>query len=288
MSVLTKIFVVLLVVLSLVLSAATVVYVASQEANASALENLKTANAALEARNRSLEASHASPSATLLSANSSLRQELDAARTELKKKDLDLAQAKSDIAARDGQIQLLTSVKESDSKLLAAATSRADALQTQYNESLEKVKNLTAELGTTNTQLATAQKESAFASAAARETSEINVELKAQIDRLSGALKDLGRDPSKVIGGVAAGAPSINGVVSQRLDIGGVPYAKISVGSDDAVTIGMQFNILDRSSGAFLGKLTVRQVNPNEAIGSLEGPQVQSVKEGNEVRTSNS
>lgn len=288
MSVLTKIFVILLVVLSLILSAATLTFVARSDdyvkLNQSLNQNLTDANNSL-AEERS---KRAGDNAALTSQLAQAISERDADRAGRKAADLANAQLKSDLAAKEGQIATLTQLKENDSKVTAGIASRNETLQNRVNEIEQQVMKLTSELGETNRALTTAQQRESFATASAREANEKLVELKNVVDRLSGALRDRGVNPDSVTGGVAAGAPAINGVVSAKLDIGGVPYAKISVGSDDAVSVGMTFNVVDRTSGTFLGKLTIRQVNPNESIGSLEGPAINDIKAGNEVRTPNS
>jgi hypothetical protein len=287
-SVLTKIFVVLLVVLSLVLSAATITFVAKTDDFSKANTELKTSLDTANAKASEAERLRSELNASLTSQLAQATSERDAARTSQKQDTLALAQAKADLAARDGQIALLTSVKDNDSKVLAGIAARNEATQKRVTELEQQNLKLTSELGEANRSLATAQQRETFATASSREANEKLVELKAIVDRLSGALRDRGVNPESVTGGVAAGAPAINGVVSAKLDIGGVPYAKISVGSDDAVSVGMTFNVVDRASGNFLGKLTIRQVNPNEAIGSLEGPGVGDIRAGNEVRTPNS
>lgn len=288
MSVLTKIFVILLVVLSLVLSAGTMAFVGKSDnyvkLNDSLKADLDSANSSLSEARTAL----ASQGSQLTSQLAQAIAERDAARSAQKSADLALAQAKSDLAAKEGQIATLTQLKENDSKVTAGIASRNEALQTRVNEIEQQILKLTSELGEANRALTTAQQRESFATASAREANEKLVELKTVVDRLSGALRDRGVNPDSVVGGVAAGAPAINGVVSAKLDIGGVPYAKISVGSDDAVAVGMTFNVVDRASGSFLGKLTIRQVNPNESIGSLEGPAINDIKAGNEVRTPNS
>src|SRR5205823_4019058 len=78
--------------------------------------------------------------------------------------------------------------------------------------------------------------------------------------KLSGAVRDLGGNVDSVLAGAGPtgrGAPRINGVVRDVRTIAGVPYATISVGSADGVTKGMEFKIVDRATGNFLGLLTV-------------------------------
>jgi hypothetical protein len=80
-------------------------------------------------------------------------------------------------------------------------------------------------------------------------------------------------------------APPINGVVREIRVIEQVPYATISVGSADAVTQGMKFRVIDRKTGEFLGMLTVQAVETNEASGRLDGPAINRIARGAEVRT---
>jgi hypothetical protein len=67
--------------------------------------------------------------------------------------------------------------------------------------------------------------------------------------------------------------------------INGIPYATISVGADAQVKQGMKFSVIDRDKGSFLGELTVGQVDEKEATGKLEGPHINEVHAGTEVRT---
>ena len=76
---------------------------------------------------------------------------------------------------------------------------------------------------------------------------------------------------------------ALDGVVRDKTVIGGVPYATISIGSADQVQKNMQFKVVDHDR--FLGYLTVDTVEPHEATGRLEGPHVNDIKSGVEVKT---
>jgi hypothetical protein len=82
-----------------------------------------------------------------------------------------------------------------------------------------------------------------------------------------------------------SGQPSIKGVVRDVRRIAGNQYATINVGSADDVTRGMEFKVVDRQTGDFLGTLTVDTVEPNESTGRLSGPKVAAIRPGVEVRT---
>ncbi|HEY0010276.1 MAG TPA: hypothetical protein VGB55_16255, partial [Tepidisphaeraceae bacterium] len=87
--------------------------------------------------------------------------------------------------------------------------------------------------------------------------------------------------------GTRAGAPAINGVIRNRRTIAGKEYATISIGTQDQVSKGMQFNILDKESGQFLGVMKVDVVDANEAMGQItaSGGNLAQIKAGNIVRT---
>jgi hypothetical protein len=76
---------------------------------------------------------------------------------------------------------------------------------------------------------------------------------------------------------------ALDGVIRGTSVIAGVPYATISLGSADAVEKNMQFKVID--GDRFLGYLTVDTVEPHEATGRLEGPHVDDIKGGVEVKT---
>jgi hypothetical protein len=116
--------------------------------------------------------------------------------------------------------------------------------------------------------------------------SEQLAEQKSQVENLTAIVKDLGGNPNTV-GGTRAnlGAVAINGVVREVKPINGIPYATISVGSADNVQKGMQFNVIDREKGIFLGQLTIDSVEPTTATGRLDGPRINDVHQGTEVKT---
>ena len=102
----------------------------------------------------------------------------------------------------------------------------------------------------------------------------------------AGAVKGAGITPDRAGEYVnRSGMPAINGVIRARQNIAGREYATISVGSADGVTRGMEFKVVDRTTGNFLGTLIVDTVEPNEAVGRLEGPRVAEIRPGVEVRT---
>jgi hypothetical protein len=282
---LTKIFVVFLVVFSLLLSAATITFVnavanhrdaASKAELALGIERAKAAR--LESTMSSAQAAARQQIGQLEGQVQSVQQALTAEGEKVRDRDAQLAQAASDKASLQTELtglrQALTASQEAQKNLTTQAESARNRAQDLF------VKN--QELNRTNSdvtnRLAVTERER-------RNLAEQLTEVQKQLDNAHASLKQYGVNPNTV----AAVAPSINGVIKSRQVIAGVPYAVISVGSNSDVQTGMEFNIVDRGTGAFLGVLTVTAVEPNEAIGRLSGKRVEEVQPGAgkqyEVRT---
>ena len=286
MSVLTKIFVVCLVVLSLILSAATITFVNSiddykrslagaEQAAASARANADEARALAEVSSKQA----ADAQAQLAAQNQNASQANQQLSKDLADLGVQLAAAKSQSTISEANVSKLTSAVSALQTMSAASGQQVADLR-------QATDRLTQQNGELNIALTKSNNELNITEDARRSLAEQLVELKTTNDKLGGALRDRGVDPNRVQStGLAAGAPPINGVIRDTRQIAGIPHAKISVGSDDAVKVGMEFNILDRSSGKFLGKLTVVAVEPNEAIGRVTGPDVNAIAAGAEVRT---
>ena len=180
--------------------------------------------------------------------------------------------AEANVSKLTSAVSALQATSDAAMKQVADLRSINDRLQTQNGD-------LNVALTASNNNLAMTEQ-------ARRDATEMLTELRTQFDKVSGALRDRGIDPTRVTsGGLTAGAPPINGVIRATQAIAGIPHASISIGSDDAVKVGMEFNILDRTNGKFLGKLTVVAVQPNESVGRLTGPNITAIAAGAEVRT---
>ena len=287
MSALTKTFVVLLVVCSLLLTAATVVFVNRTEDYNKRLTN-ETALRQTADRN------YAQAQADASAAAAQARQATSDANTRVAEKDRDIAAREQEISKRDleivdlkNQLARMSLDNNRMAEALKASQDMSNALQTQLadlrkredttiaqNADLNKrVSDLTATLDVTERDRKTATEQLA------------NVQQ--QLQTLQGTVQSRAPQLLNPQGGnafVPAPGP-INGVIREVRTIGNVPYATISVGAADDVKKGMQFNLVDRQNSKWLGKLTVDSVEPNEATGRLEGPFVRDVHPGIEVRT---
>ncbi|MBC8105466.1 MAG: hypothetical protein H7Z14_02655 [Anaerolineae bacterium] len=287
MSPLTKLFVVLLVILSLVTTAATVVFVNKVD-NLSGL--LTASQTKVAAANTEVQNAQAAAAAQRDLAQETVRRtqaELEQGRQGANQLQQRNNEVSSQLAATTSQLTLqsadLTRVAEA-LKAAQDAINKKDetitALRTTNDERLKQ----NVELNTANTDLtATLQ----VTERERRFLAEQLGESKRTVDRQGAMLRDAGINPKMAVSdGTKAGAPAINGVIRDRRTIAGVPYASISVGSNDGVTRGMEFKVVDRGTGAFLGILTVDSVEPTESTGRLSsGPRLNDIKPGVEVKT---
>ena len=216
---------------------------------------------------------------------SKLGEQVNLLRQQSAAKDKDLATAAaSEAAARTGETMAKADVNRLTSALNASTASSSEA-----GKSLASLRGefdkLTAQLNDLNIAFNDTSNKLSVTEAQRRSLAEQFAEAKTSLDKFRDALKDRGIDPDRVVGGVGAGAPSINGVVRSTFNTGGVDYAVISVGSEDAVKAGMEFNVLDQNSSRFLGKLQIVDVQANEAVGRIVANDTKLVVAGNEART---
>jgi hypothetical protein len=283
---LTKIFVVLHVVLSLLLTAGLIVFINRTENFAAQLT--ASANSRTLALNRATaadaDASAAREAATaaVAAVNAKIKDvqaQLSAAQTQIDQKDAALAQAGSSAALAAADSSRLTEALKASEDQKSKQQDIITQIRTDDAALVKKDSDLNITVSDLTNKLDVANRE--------RENfGEQLSEAKSQNDNLVKILGDNGINPNQV-GGVRAngGAVPINGIVRDTRVINGIPYATISVGSADNVQKGMEFNVIDRQRGQFLGKMTIDSVEPHEATGRLEGPRVDDVKAGIEVRT---
>ena len=222
----------------------------------------------------------ASSDALVMQANNQVRDvqsQLQSARTELASKDAQLAQKDSSATLAAADTSRLTDAlkasedaKSKQNDVLAQGRTDNDTLTQRNNEMNLSISDLTNRLDVAN-----------------RERTNFSEQLaqsKTENDSLTKIVKDLGGNPAQPAG-IGTGAVPINGIVRDTRQVNGIPYATISVGSSDNVQKGMQFYVIDRQKQLFLGQLTIDSVEPNEATGRLDGPRINAVHPGIEVRT---
>lgn len=283
MSVLTKIFVVLHVVVSLMLASGIVVYVNRTENFTAdvkkARDSESRAVAARQAAEHEAIAARGDRDARILEADAralSYRAALDAKIGEVSGIQAQLvaaqsAQTKAEDAARAATLAAEGALKTVDAqqKVINDTAAKLTAVEKLYTETQTRVAQLTQERDGLN--------------ATVRRLREDVVARDEQIEELR---KTVGRTVAATDTTSAGGRETVlnlRGVVKAKRNINGIEYATISLGSADNVTRGMKFKVINKNN--FLGYLVVDTVEPNEAVGHLEGPNLIQVGPGSEVRT---
>jgi len=282
---LTKIFVMLLVVTSLLNAAATVVYVNK--------EQLVDQDArALGAKNNSLMLQVQQASLDAQTARAQLTAQEQVAATDAANKQTALDKAEADLAAKDADNNLLLRNNETlnaNLQGLNAQLAIALAANKQYAQTLSDLRD-------TNNKLVQAQAEDDAGLARQRQLADTYGR---QVEYLTEQMKksdDLIKAYSTVINEhhltvplnepTSYNGPPVNGVVQDKQNINGVTYLTISVGSADNVQPGMQFRVVDsqQQPPKFLGILTVTQADVNTAVGRIEAAgSIDQVGPGDEV-----
>jgi hypothetical protein len=283
---LTKLFVVLLVILSLLTTAATVVFVSQTEDFKIALDaqkkqldaaRLDLAEAQQQAAAQTEIAREANRNAQ--AEGEKMRQAMNQLQTRVNEMSAQLADKTSQLALQSADLTRVTEALKSAQDANGKQAEQITALRSANDERLKQ----NVELNTTVTELTdkyqVTERERKY-------LAEQLAELKNQADKMGKALQEAGINPIVAsASGAKLGAPAINGVIRARRNIAGVEYATISVGANDGVTKGMEFKVIDRAGGNFLGILTVDSVEPTEATGRLTGPKLRAIQPGVEVRT---
>lgn len=286
MSALSKVFVALHVVCSLLLSSAVIVFVnKTQDVNALMVAaETKSQDAD---RRMQVEMQAAVTAKTIaVEALRALQAQTAVLQTEIAAKSLDISKREVDIATLSAQVSQNTisltsatdALKASEMQKAKQEGQLADLRQGMDKMTLEK-SQLNLALSETTNNLDVMTRDWKYAKEQLAESSNTG-------DKLAKQVKDLGGSLTAEVTGLKAGAPPINGVIREIKTLqDNRQWATISVGSADQVAKGMEFKVIDRASGTFLGVLTVENVQPNEAVGVLKGPKITEVKVGNEVRT---
>ena len=283
MSALTKVFVILLVVCSLLLSAGMIVYVNNIQNYTAANKQLQDRLAAAESQRKAGDDRVAALASQVTSltqtANSALEAKnaaILAAQTQAAEKDVQIAALNKQLATQGVQ---LTSVSEAAQAAQAQAsklTSEVAELRSSSNQTLVRNTQLNERLNEVTNQRDATERERKF-------LAEQLTQAKNQASAMTAQLADAGLTPSPAYTPRNLGTPAIRGAVTETRPIGGVPYATINVGASDGVQRGMEFKVV--KGGNFLGTLTVEMVDAKEATGRLQGPSVEQVGNGTEVTT---
>lgn len=286
MSALTKTFVLLHVVMSMLLAAGLIVFVNRVDDFQKTSKSDKASLQLAEQRATEAQAELATARSVAQSATSAAQVQIQQIQGEINKRDQDMANLRTQLAEAQASLASAQAGQTSSSEALKVAQQNQGALQGQL-----------AQLRTTQDKLMQQFTEANLSindtSARLAQTERQRRDLQEQVADLTQRLGDAGADKARrsdAGGGAGPGgnrlnsAVNVNGVVREKRVIAGVPYATISIGSADAVSRGMRLRVLGGRNGQeFLGYVDVTNVEPDEAIGRLTGPRIGEVKVDSQV-----
>jgi hypothetical protein len=286
-STLTKVFVVLQVILSIILTSGVVVWVNRAE-NFQKANQMAKASAQAAERERTQLASELSDNKAETARQLTLMQNLaNSKQDQVNTLNGQLTQAQTEIASLRSQVDQTTAAVNASSQAQQVAQKTLETQTAQFND-LRKSQDATTKR-LVEAELAISQMTNRYQVTNAQWRQALE-----QVAQLQGENKNLREQVNKAGGNAGGQARVLNseplvkiqGTVSDKRNIGGIPFATISVGASDQVAKGMTFRVIDpKSNEPFLGYVTITQVEPNQAIGRLSGPRIDQVRAGNEVRT---
>jgi hypothetical protein len=281
---LTKLFVVLLVILSIAFVSGTIVALNQVDANKLAVDTLRTqlnaANTKAGNLTEQVEAQRQIALATAAQASSqkdALTQAANALQMQVNDSKAQVADVSSKMAIQSSDLTRLTEALKSSETTKSAYADQITDLRKANDTYLQQNGELNSSVTDLTNKLDVTERERKYLAeqlAQAKDTS----------DKLSKALNDAGIKVDLADAGVRGGAPKIDAIIRDTRQIAGIPYATISVGANAQVTKGMEFSLVS-GNGDFLGTLTVDSVEPDEATGRLSGPKVDQVQAGVEAKT---
>jgi hypothetical protein len=281
-SVLTRIFVGLLIVCSLLLTAATVVFVNRTDdfhkAAVAAEEKMLAAQRGKDAAQRDADAARQRETEAIATANGKVSDLMGR-----------IQQMSQDVSARDAEINDLKANRAVDKALITDQAGGLKAMGQNVADVSGRNKALTDEndkLRLTNAEIVGANTDFAKRlEEAERERRFLNEQLnqtRSDLAKATGVIREKGLSldlPRKSGGSL----PDLKGVIRNVKTDEGRTYATISLGAQQKVEKGMEFSVIDQNEGTFLGKFIVDSVDPDSSFGRLEGPRVQNVRQDNLV-----
>jgi hypothetical protein len=283
----TKVFIVLQVVLAILLSAGMIVFVNRTEDSKTLYNDAK---ASLAQANQTIKNMTEADTATKVQYTNELQaKDNDLAQTNARLQDMQtqLDGVKTSLAGvtadRDKEVNANTFA----SQALKVALDQNGTLQSQYSDLQKALATIQKEDADNTMAIADLRSRLDATERERKFLSEQNQQLTDKIDQDAKTFKQYGFNPNQPPAVAINPEPNIalDGKIQDTRVIAGVPYGTISIGSADQVTTGMQFKVIDPQSGTFLGYLKVDTVEPHAASGRLDGPHVNDVHAGNEVRT---
>lgn len=277
MSTLTKLFVVLLIICSIVLTAATVTFVnrvddfqKERVASTGEINRLKQELDTAQSEASAAKLREQQAQGDFNRARTELDQQLNEARQALGQREAALNELKTKAGIQDATLTDLASAQKVAQQNVTDLQKRLDQIITEN----DKIRLANAELTGANTDLA--KRLDATESERRFLAEQIN-QLRSDLASAHNFLRDRGITLDSMRQRPAA-PTRLTGVVRDVRRENGISYATISLGSAQGVKKGMQFNIVDQGRNDFLGVITVEAVEQNQAFGRLDGPRLAQIR----------
>ena len=279
MSALTKLFVVLLVVCALLLTAATTVFV-------NRTDDYRKLYQAASDESRLAKGDLAAMSLQRVAAEAKATEAINRINTEKAAHQKEIDSLTTRIGEKDRQISSLEQAKLSADATASVAAQNAKNVQItndglnkrvgELSDELNKIKLKESEYFTSITDL---QKKLEAVEAERRSLAEQAKQKESEITRLNTIIAEANIPATSLPKPKKVSAPDVKGVIQKVIKSeNGIYYAQISVGQIDRVEKGMKFTVVGKPSNPeFMGYLTVETVDQNSAYGRLDGPRVQKI-----------
>jgi peptidoglycan hydrolase CwlO-like protein len=286
-SALTKVFIVLQVFLAVLLVAGMIVFVNRTEDWRAQAKTVSDQLAQANVEKNDLRETNSAVTARFNSELSSKNADLSHAQERLQDLQTQLDSTKTTLATAQADLDKATNSGEFSAQAQKVALDQLGTLQGQYSDLQKTLTTLQKEnadngmaIADLHSRLDATQREREY-------LAEQNSQLEDTVDKDGKLLQQNHINLNPTAAAAVTPEPSVPlvGEVEATTTIDGVPYGTINIGSADQVASGMRFSIVDPNSGTFLGYLKVDQVEPHAASGRIDGPHVNDVQKGNQVRT---
>ncbi|HEY2587552.1 MAG TPA: hypothetical protein VGI81_17535 [Tepidisphaeraceae bacterium] len=279
MSVLTKTFVLLVIILSIVMTAGMVVFVNRTQNFTTTDKAQKAAIALKTAQIASLSAQNQLIGDERTQIQQAMQRQLDDAHKTIEQLQGDLAKSGTDLAQVNANLAQVTAAQKSATDALTVAQKTIDTQGQTIADGRKNIDDLTKKNAESSFAVNDMTNKYEVVNRQERDDREQIAQLQSDAKRYQDTLhkNGLSENTSRTL----TGEPLVKvaGTVRSVQNIGGVPYATISIGAADQITKGMQLKVIDpKQQDPFLGYLIVDRVEPNESFGHLTGPRINSVR----------
>jgi uncharacterized protein (DUF3084 family) len=286
-SALTKTFILLHVVMSMILAAGLIVFVNRVDDFQKTAQAQKNTLQLAEQRATESQAELATVRSSMANVQQTSQARVQQMQDQMAQRDREVLELRGQLAEAQAQAASAQAALTSANEALKVAQQNQGTLQGQL-----------AQLRTTHDKLMQQFTEANLGindlNARLQQTERQRRDLAEQLAAITEQVENRGADAARTDAGIRGAQPAggrlanpnlnINGVVREKRMIAGVPYASISIGSADAVTKGMRLRVLGGRNGQeFLGYVDVTSVEPDEAFGRLSGPRINEVTANSQV-----